>query len=181
MLSDPAPHDRYPELSFVAALAVHDAITGRIPGLSRRVLLKWPNDLLIDRNKFAGILVEAEGANLVIGIGVNCMHHPTGTDYPATDLATAGVRTTPESLFSPLTAAMIARLAQWRRGEDFSSVRAEWLARAGGLGKSTRVKIADGEVTGLFEGIDDSGHMVLRAADGTVQALAAGDVMTAAR
>ena len=102
LLSAPSPPDRFPELSFVAAVALHDAVTARIPGLAGRVLLKWPNDLLIDRNKFAGILVEGEGATVVIGIGVNCAHHPDGTEHPATDLAAAGVRATPDSLFAPL-------------------------------------------------------------------------------
>jgi BirA family transcriptional regulator, biotin operon repressor / biotin---[acetyl-CoA-carboxylase] ligase len=181
LLTDPSPPDRYPELSFVAALALHDAATARIPGLSSRVLLKWPNDLLIDRNKFAGILVEGEGASVAIGIGVNCAHHPAGTDYPATDLATAGVRTSPESLFAPLTAAMTVRLTQWRRGANFSAIRADWLARAGGLGKPIRVNTGESEVAGLFEGVDQTGRLVLRAADGTMRALAAGDVMVTAR
>lgn len=181
LISDPAPPQHWPELSFVAALALHDAVTPRIPGLASRVALKWPNDLLIDRNKFAGILVEGEGASVVIGIGVNCLHHPTGTDFPATDLATAGVRTTPEGLFAPLTAAMLARLGQWQRGANFAAVRADWLARASGLGKPARVRTGDGEITGIFEGLDDSGRLVLRSTDGTMQALAAGDVLMAAR
>jgi BirA family biotin operon repressor/biotin-[acetyl-CoA-carboxylase] ligase len=182
LLTNPSPPDRYPELSFVAALALHDAVTARIAGLSSRVSLKWPNDLLIDRNKFAGILVEGEGANVVIGVGVNCAHHPDGTDYPATDLATAGVRTTPETLFAPLTAAMATRLNQWHRGANFSAIRADWLARVGGLGKPIRVKISDGELTtGIFEDIDDAGRLVLRSANGTMQALTAGDVMAAGR
>jgi BirA family transcriptional regulator, biotin operon repressor / biotin---[acetyl-CoA-carboxylase] ligase len=182
LLTEPAPPDRYPELSFVAALALHDAATARIAGLSSRVSLKWPNDLLIDRNKFAGILVEGEGANVTIGVGVNCAHHPDGTDYPATDLATAGVRTTPETLFAPLTAAMAARLAQWHRGANFSAIRADWLDHAGGLGKPVRVKTSDGELTtGAFEGVDNIGRLVLRLPDGTMQALTAGDVMAAGR
>src|SRR3954451_5641354 len=118
MLSDPGSPERFPELSFVAALALHDAIGGRIPGLSNRLVLKWPNDLLIDRNKFAGILVEGEGTSVAIGIGVNCAHHPAQTEFPATDLATAGVRTSPESLFALLSASMMVRLAQWDRGAD---------------------------------------------------------------
>lgn len=176
LLTDPAPLERYPELSFVAALALHDAIGGRIPGLASRVVLKWPNDLLIDRNKFAGILVEGEGASVAIGIGVNCVHHPAGTEYPATDLAVAGVRATPESLFGPLTAAMTARLAQWNRGSGFATIRAGWLSRAAGLGKPIRVKSGDGEVSGQFETIDDTGRLVLRRADGTMQTVTAGDV-----
>ena len=181
LLADPSPPDRFPELSFVAALALHDAVTGRIPGLAGRVVLKWPNDLLIDRNKFAGILVEGEGTTVVIGIGVNCVHHPDGTEYPATDLAAAGLRATPESLFGPLSAAMVARLAQWDRGAGFAAIRNDWLSRAAGLGKPVRVNTADGELAGQFEGIDGSGRLVLRRADGTMQAIAAGDVNIIAR
>jgi BirA family biotin operon repressor/biotin-[acetyl-CoA-carboxylase] ligase len=179
VLTAPAPPERFPELSFVAALALHDVIGGRIPGLAGRVVLKWPNDLLIDRNKFAGILVEGEGAIVVIGIGVNCVHHPAGTEYPATDLAAAGVRATPESLFAPLTAAMNVRLVQWSRGAGFVSVRADWLARAAGVGKPIRVKAGDGELLGRFETIDESGRLVLRLDDGTMQTVTAGDVFMA--
>jgi len=181
LLADPSPPDRFPELSFVAALALHDAVTARIPGLSGRVALKWPNDLLIDRNKFAGILVEGEGATVVIGLGVNCVHHPAGTEYPATDLAAAGVRAAPDSLFAPLSAAMQARLKQWDRGAGFAAIRSDWLARAAGLGKGVRISTADGELTGQFEGIDAGGRLVLRRPDGTMQAVAAGDVHLGAR
>ena len=67
LLVDACPPERAAELSFVAALAVHDATAGRIPGLGRRIALKWPNDGLIDGCKFAGILIEGEGATVVIG------------------------------------------------------------------------------------------------------------------
>ena len=181
LLTDPAPPERFPELSFVAALALHDAVGGRIPGLANRLVLKWPNDLLIDRNKFAGILVEGEGTTVAIGIGVNCVHHPANTEFPATDLATAGVRTSPETLFAPLTAAMMARLAQWNRGMSFAAIRADWLARAAGIGKPIRVKSGDGELAGHFDTIDATGRLVLRLADGTMQTVSAGDVFLAAR
>jgi BirA family transcriptional regulator, biotin operon repressor / biotin---[acetyl-CoA-carboxylase] ligase len=181
LLTDPSAPERFAELSFVAALAVHDAVARRIPGLAGRLVLKWPNDLLIDRNKFAGILVEGEGAAVAVGIGVNCVHHPDGTDYPATDLAAAGVRASPESLFAPLTAAMATRLTQWNRGAGFAAIRADWLARAAGIGKPVRVKSGDREIAGRFEGIDETGRLVLRLDDGTMQAVTAGDVFLAAR
>jgi BirA family biotin operon repressor/biotin-[acetyl-CoA-carboxylase] ligase len=181
LLTDPSPPSHAPELSFVAGLALHDAIAGRIPGLASRVALKWPNDLLIDRMKFAGILVEGEGPAAVIGIGVNCAHHPAGTDFPATDLAAAGVRASAETLFTALSGTMVGRLAQWNRGAGFPAIRADWLGRVVALGKPIRVALADRELRGQFETIDDTGRLVLRLADGTMQAVAAGDVMVAAR
>jgi BirA family biotin operon repressor/biotin-[acetyl-CoA-carboxylase] ligase len=181
LLSDPSPPDRAAELAFVAALALHDAVAGDIPGLAARLKLKWPNDLLIDRNKVAGILIEGEGSAVAIGIGVNCVHHPADTNHPATDLAAAGVRASPESLLAPLSRAMLDRLAQWDRGAGFAAIRADWLARAAGLGKPIRVTLAEGDLAGQFETIDPTGRLVLRLADGTMQAVAAGDVAMTAR
>lgn len=181
LLSDAAPPEHLPELSLVAALAVHDAVAGRIPGLAARVALKWPNDLLIDRNKFAGILIEGEGTAVAVGIGVNCVHHPAHTEFPATDLATAGVRTTPESVFERLSASIIRRLAQWNRSAAFAAIRADWLSRAVGIGKPIRVKSGDADLSGIFDGIDTAGRLVLRLTDGTMQTVAAGDVSMTAR
>src|SRR5262245_61818354 len=62
LLTDPGPADRAPQLSFVAALALHDAVSALAPGLSSRLRFKWPNDLLLDGAKVAGILVEGETA-----------------------------------------------------------------------------------------------------------------------
>ena len=181
LLTDPAPPDRAAELSLVAALAVHDAVGSRTPGVPRRLTLKWPNDVLIDGNKFSGILIEGEGAAVVIGIGVNCAHHPSGTTFPATDLATAGVRASPETVFAALSAAIIVRLTQWSRGTDFAVTRAAWLARAGGLDKPIRIALGEGDIEGRFESIDERGHLVLRDPDGTVRTISAGDVAMMAR
>src|SRR5882672_7612875 len=86
LLTDPAPPARAAQLSFVAALAVHDAIAQLAPSLAPRLALKWPNDVLCDGRKAAGILIEAEGAHpliVAVGIGVNCRHHPEVTEHPA--------------------------------------------------------------------------------------------------
>jgi BirA family transcriptional regulator, biotin operon repressor / biotin---[acetyl-CoA-carboxylase] ligase len=181
LLNAPSPPAHLPELSFVAGLALHDAIGGRVPGLASRLTLKWPNDLLIDRHKCAGILIEAEGTVAIIGIGVNCVHHPADTDFPATDLAAAGLRAASESVFAALSAAMPGRLAQWDRGAGFASVRTDWLARAAGLGRPIRVVLAEGELAGQFDTIDDVGRLVVRLRDGTTRAVAAGDAIMAGR
>jgi BirA family biotin operon repressor/biotin-[acetyl-CoA-carboxylase] ligase len=175
LLSDPSPPKRAAELSFVAALAAHDAVA-EVAGLACRLAIKWPNDLLCDGAKLAGILIEGQGPSIVVGIGINCAHHPDGTPHPATNLAACGVRVSPEHLFEPLASAMLRRLAQWDRGAGFPSIRADWLARADGIGEDIHVATAERDMVGRFEGIDDMGRLMLRLPDGRVEAVAAGDV-----
>src|SRR5215469_6182751 len=62
LLTDPAPPEHWPELAFVAALAIHDAVAEVAPAIRPQLAIKWPNDLLLRSAKFAGILAEGEGA-----------------------------------------------------------------------------------------------------------------------
>jgi BirA family biotin operon repressor/biotin-[acetyl-CoA-carboxylase] ligase len=71
---------------------------------------------------------------------------------------------------------MMGRLAQWNAGEGFSSIRADWLGRAAGMGENVRVRLAEGELAGRFEALDDAGGLVLRLPDGNATTIAAGDV-----
>ena len=111
LLTDNAPAAHLPELCFVAALAVRDAVGAAAPSLSSRLRLKWPNDLLLDGAKLAGILIEAESVGgktaTVAGIGINCAHHPHDAGYPATDLSAHGRPVTPDALFRELSGAMV--------------------------------------------------------------------------
>jgi len=181
LLTDAAPPEHWPELAFVAALAIHDAVAEVAPGLRQQLFIKWPNDLLLAGKKFSGILIEGEAGErgaVVVGIGVNCVGHPAETDYPATDLAAAGVEVTAESLFAALSAKMLGRLAQWNAGEHFSTIRADWLARAAGRGELLRLRLAeDQELVGRFDEVDDAGRLVLSLPDGGRKTIAAGDVV----
>jgi len=167
---------RAPQLSFVAVLALHDAVVHCAPGLVSQLKVKWPNDLLLGSAKLGGILLESEnGRAVAIGIGVNCASHPSDTPFSATDLAAAGAQVAPEELLAALAAAMQCRLAQWRAGEGFGTIRADWLARAAGLGQPIRVRLPEREFSGRFEGLDDSGRLLV--VDGnTTTAVTAGDV-----
>lgn len=178
LLTDPAPARHWPELSFVAALAVHDAIVQVAPRLAPSLKIKWPNDLLLAGAKAAGILIEGEGGGtLVVGIGVNCANHPSDVEQPATDLGAAGVAVSPASLFGALSLKMRNRMAQWNAGEGFAASRADWLARATGVGDMIRVRLADRDVVGRFEALDPAGGLVLRLPEGGVTTIAAGDVL----
>ena len=121
LLTDTAPPEHWPELALVAALAIHDAVTEAAPAVRPQLFIKWPNDLLLAGKKCSGILIEGEGGQgaVVVGIGVNCVSHPADTDYPATDLAAAGAEVTAEALFTVLSAKMLGRLGAVERGRAF--------------------------------------------------------------
>jgi BirA family transcriptional regulator, biotin operon repressor / biotin---[acetyl-CoA-carboxylase] ligase len=179
-LTDPAPSECAPQCSFVSALAVHDAIVSCAPGLRNALALKWPNDVLCSGRKLAGILIEGErvshGLAVAIGIGVNARHHPQGTSFPATDLSDAGADLSAGSLFAALSATMVERLGQWRRGTAFTVIRADWLERAALMSGQMEVRLPGGELSGRCESLDEKGRLLLRLGDGTLQAIAAGEV-----
>ena len=185
LLTDAAPAAHLPELCFVVALAVRDAVCMAAPHLASPVKLKWPNDLLLDGAKLAGILIEAESvggkASIAAGIGVNCSHHPDDVAYRATSLARHGPAVTPADLMAELSRTMPARLAQWDRGAGFAAIRAEWLSHAAGIGGDIHVRLSDRELTGTFETLDPAGRLILRLPGGLVEAITAGEVFAPAR
>jgi BirA family transcriptional regulator, biotin operon repressor / biotin---[acetyl-CoA-carboxylase] ligase len=174
LLIPAGPLENWPQLAFVASLATHDAIAEVAAGRPHQVAIKWPNDVLLDHQKVAGILIESEAGAAVVGIGVNCASHPQGTDYPATDLATVGASA--ETVLLALSAAMLRRLGQWDGSRGFTVIRADWLARAVGVGEDVRVRLADRDLVGRFEALDARGGLLLRRRDGTATTIAAGDV-----
>ena len=178
LLTEPPAAEHWPQLSFVAALAAHDAVVEVAADLKRLLAIKWPNDLLLAGAKLGGILIEAESgiSAVAIGIGINRGSHPTEADFPATDLAAAGTPISATALFSALSVKMLGRLAQWNAGEGFSTIRADWLARAAGMGESVRVRLAERELVGRFEALDRRGALVLRLPDGGATTVAVGDV-----
>jgi len=183
LLRDPGPGERLGELCFVAGVALHEAVSAalRQAGAGGPDLrLKWPNDLLLGGAKLAGILIEGESGSrqgtVSIGFGVNCRHHPAVAGYPATDLASAGVEAAPEQLWPLLAEAADRWLMVWNRGGGFSVVRAAWLERAGGVGQPVTVRLPDRDLEGVFDALDERGHILLRLPSGAIRPIAAGEV-----
>jgi BirA family biotin operon repressor/biotin-[acetyl-CoA-carboxylase] ligase len=178
LLSEPSPPAQAAQLSFVAALAVHDAIAACAPQVGPDLKVKWPNDLLVEKAKIAGILIEGENVPafaVAIGIGVNCGTHPDNTDYPAADLAGLGALVAPDALLDELAGAMLKRLAQWKGGLGFSATRSDWLKRAAGLGETLQVRLPEQELSGRFQGLDDAGCLLIEQA-GRIIPVTAGEV-----
>jgi BirA family biotin operon repressor/biotin-[acetyl-CoA-carboxylase] ligase len=175
LLSD-VPKGRAGELAFVAGLAVYDAVAELAPPVASRLALKWPNDVLLGGAKLAGVLIEAEKDWAVIGIGINCAHHPEQTAQPATDLTAAAAPLSVAAVFTRLSKTMLVRLRQWENGIGFAAVRSDWLIRAAGIGQDIRVRLHAKELAGHFHGLDETGHLLLRLPDGSIKAVSSGEV-----
>lgn len=161
-------------LALVAAVALEETV--RVYLGEPAIVVKWPNDLLIDGAKLSGILLERTGDAVVIGIGVNLAHHPQGLDRLTTSLAAHGVSVDPARFVETLTEAFSRWLGLWR-GTGLAPVRARWLERAHPLGTALTARLPDDNaVEGLFDGLDPSGALVLRLADGGRRVIHAADI-----
>ncbi len=173
-----APLETCGQLSFVAALAVGDLVS--FYASDGEVTLKWPNDILLNRRKIAGILVEASSSGaasrIIVGCGVNLANHPDETEFPATSLADViGYAPDPEAALERLVARWGTWYESWRVN-GFEPIRAAWLAQAGGLGGKLIVHLADSEIEGVFENLSDDGALLLRVNGGGFERITAGDV-----
>jgi len=168
---DPPPHT----LALVAANAVHALLA---PLCAGEVRIKWPNDVLADGAKIAGILLERTGDAVVAGIGINVTGHPVGLDRPVTSLLAQGMSDGDAAALQVRLAELFAHwLAIWRV-QGLDPVRAHWLANAHPAGTPMRVVPPDGAtVEGSFDTLDRDGMLILRLANGESRAIHAGDIL----
>ena len=172
--SDPPPAT----LSFVAALAVYEAVDETLTGAARPSL-KWPNDVLIGAAKLCGILLEMVQGHVVVGIGVNLAKAPDLPDRETAALADF-IPAPDLELFAQLLSNRFAeRLKVWRE-VGLPDVLAEFqLCSIHSAGSRVTVHDQDGtHLTGLFEGLDETdGALRMRLADGSERVIRAGDIL----
>lgn len=168
--------------TFVAALALYDAcvaLTGRSDGYA----LKWPNDVLLNGGKIAGILLESSGQGarldyLSIGIGVNLVSAPSPETVeknavpPVSLWSEAGAELDAETFLTYLAAAYARRETQFTT-YGFEPIRQAWLDRAARLGEGITARTGTAETTGTFETVDSDGNLVLVTSKGRVSIPAA--------
>jgi BirA family transcriptional regulator, biotin operon repressor / biotin---[acetyl-CoA-carboxylase] ligase len=175
---------RAAQLGFVAALAVGGALGALLPrvgGLS----YKWPNDVLVNGRKIAGILLESEMVSferlsfVVLGVGVNLTASPQGTEFPATSVLEEGLgMVAPEATLAEFTGQFQSWETRWR-ADGFAPVRAAWLAAAATTrGEPVRVRLATSSLHGRFLDIDEEGALLLDVA-GERRHISAGEVFPA--
>ncbi len=140
--------ERDPRLSYMIAVAVAETILSF--GIHPKI--KWPNDILINGAKTAGILIEYAGRYVIVGIGINIDSNPTVNAYKTTKLSRYGNVT-----ISDVMARLMRNIDRWRRA-PFPIVRARWMELAAGLNKTVRYQADDVELIG----INENGALVLR-------------------
>jgi BirA family biotin operon repressor/biotin-[acetyl-CoA-carboxylase] ligase len=173
VLRPEVPQSRTVEISFVAALAVADAVDALLPR-QVRATLKWPNDVLVRGAKVAGILLEQVDDALILGVGLNVLQAPDSVSYQVSTIVGCGGLATVDGAREKLLAAMANWLGIWQR-EGFAPIRTAWLARAHPIGNMLRVRLADRIVAGAFAGVDDDGALLLDTTEGRARIMA-GDV-----
>lgn len=170
--------------SFAAALALRDALVS-LTDLPQAFTLKWPNDVLLNGGKLAGILLESTAsgtgvAHLAIGFGVNLIAAPDaalveeGAVKPVSLLQETGLRIPPEVFLSHLARAY----AEWEAiftTQGFAPLRHSWLTHAARLGDTIKARTGTTTRTGRFDTIDASGALILTTAEGR-QAIPAAEV-----
>lgn len=161
--------------SFAAALALRDTLVG-LTDMPQAFTLKWPNDVLLNGGKLAGILLESAASgpgvsHLAIGIGVNLLAAPDpaqvepGALKPVSLYQETGLRVEPATLLTHLAAAY----AQWEAiftTRGFAPLRSAWLSHAARLGQTIRVRTGTTTQTGTFDTIDATGNLILTTLEG---------------
>ena len=190
---------RVTAITLAVGVAVAETVSSLLTGPrygGDRVSLKWPNDVLLDRRKLAGILTEMstrahEIEHVVVGLGLNIATRafPEELADRATSLALAGVEVAPESLITAVVDDLEIWLDRFFAG-GVAAIADRWLALAGlqpGPGAAgsangrpvsprVRVDVAGQPVEGTIQGLDDSGFLLVRDDSGRIHPVIAGDV-----
>lgn len=168
------------QLSFAAALAVHDTVAQFRPDADTKI--KWPNDVLMNGAKIAGILLESGGTDdqlwVAVGIGINIGSAPKDTPYPATYLR-ADMGRSDWPLLTDIKQKLYTRFTYWQdahaRG-GFEPLRTAWLDRAQGMGSAVTARLPNETIKGTALGMDKDGALEVQIPSGETIKIHAGDV-----
>jgi len=173
---------RAAQFSFITAVALGEAVGSVGPALIE-VTYKWPNDVLLNNRKFAGILLESKAGPdqslewLVVGVGANVSSFPTEARWPATSLHFEGCP--PSVAATDLLQAFARHMLNWVNvwlDDGFEPVRQAWLRHAQGLKQEIEVRLPKETLKGNLTDLDETGALILTLADGSRRKIAAGEV-----
>ena len=177
---DGVPNRTWGWLPLLAGVALREAVA-RIAEVESA--LKWPNDLLVQDAKCAGILAEVAGDAVVLGIGLNVTTRPD--ELPVTDATSLQIAGATSTDRDPLLRALLRGLERWYEGWRGSGGDAEMCGLLGAyrrgcatIGREVRVILPGGaDLVGEAATVDGDGQLVIRTADGGRKRISAGDVL----
>jgi len=170
LLRPAEPARTVPQWALLAAVSLADAVAATIPDPAA-LALKWPNDLLLNGAKAAGILTEAstgpDGAIawLNIGFGVNLAHAPSVPGRATACLADTGIAPPAPEDFAQLLLEALDRRRAERARQGFAPIRAAWLARGPAPGSHLAIRRGGRETSGRFAGLAEDGSLLLDTGD----------------
>lgn len=171
------------QLSLLMGVAVYKTVATFIDTDTDELMLKWPNDVLLDGRKCAGILLESDITpdgqidKLYIGIGVNVAHAPLDiasalNAFTAAPLDVTGFR-------DKLLDTIKELYTRWLDG-DGARVLDEWQACAHAIGSDLTVKIGESVQSGHFHGLDQYGSLILSLGENQFKTITAGEIFLSA-
>lgn len=173
------PAEKASQLVFVSALATGEAIKKHLSD-KKHLSYKWPNDILLNDNKIAGILLESSLKAdhvewLVVGIGVNISSFPDEVIYPAGCLKEAAPDLTIDALFSDILDHFSKCYEEWL-SDGFLPIRERWLEGSAHRNKNIQVTSGKSVYSGTMQTLDDDGALIIKAASGSTHRIHVGDV-----
>ena len=168
VLKPQTARDKWGQLSFVIAVALGEACCEI--GI-KSYNLKWPNDVLIDGQKLAGILIEAHDGFVIIGTGVNIEKCP---DDRAKIHSFSDVSV---DEFRDVFLTQISRYYRVWEEHGFAEIRGEWMLHAYKLGETIQARLPNAIYEGVFEGLDENGVLLLREKDGNLRKINSGEII----
>ena len=168
--------------NFVLACALCSVIDFAL-GNGRQAGFKWPNDVLADGKKLGGILIERHKIKkeewLIAGIGVNCVSHPDGLCFPATNLLQEKAQTHDKfSLLSRFASSYDVWLQIWQK-EELSFLLNDLQSRLYRLEKTIEIRLPNGSLRGINQGFDPSGELLISLPDGSQRKISSGEILAA--
>lgn len=173
------PLYRWAEISLVASLAISDVITQLIPD-THTVQIKWPNDILVNGAKIAGLLLETlhiqtATPKLSLGIGVNVVSNPVVERYETCCIHGLGGAITATDILPMIVSRFNHWIQSWQQ-HGTATIVSLWVPRAYGMGQSIRVRTPTTEIFGIFNGVSDTGELLLQTTNGVIP-INAGEVV----
>lgn len=172
------------QLGFVAALAVGETLGSIVPPMTD-LRYKWPNDVLLNGSKVAGILLESATRGdgvldwLVLGLGINVASHPRESRFPATSLRAEGAETLEVGeILEAFSRHFLTWVNRWLDG-GFAPIRKAWMHYAYALGERIEVRLGEEIVAGRFAELDADGALILEMENDARRTLHYGDVFPA--